>query len=84
MAKGGYSSLYVPCTERAYYHRARAVLKKNNIKLVCARCNTDRRVEVHHKNKDITNNSLSNLQPLCKDCHILVHESDSISIHSTE
>jgi len=80
MSGRGYSSSYKP-QERAYYTRARTAIVKNGTELKCNRCGTDRQIEIHHKDEDITNNSVSNLVPLCKRCHILLH---GYRIHSTE
>jgi len=68
----GYSSSYKP-QERAYYTRARTAIVKNGTELTCNECGTDRRIEIHHKDTDITNNSIDNLIPLCKQCHINLH-----------
>lgn len=40
----------------------------------CDRCgNTHRRMVIHHKNKDHSDNSLSNLRVLCTLCHSRIH-----------
>jgi len=72
MAGRGYSSSYKP-QDRAYYTRARTAIVKNGTELKCSRCGTDKRIEIHHKDEDITNNSIDNLIPLCKNCHFLIH-----------
>lgn len=36
---------------------------------VCNRCSTEQNILVHHIDEDRTNNSLSNLEVLCKQCH---------------
>ena len=71
-----YSPQYIPCSDRAYYYRAKAVLRDNNVIWACARCSSTLKLEVHHIDTDITNNSISNLEPLCKSCHILEHNSN--------
>jgi len=46
----------------------------------CKRCGTTDNVLVHHKNGDRSDNSLSNLIPLCASCHGKVHaRSDEFS-----
>jgi len=35
----------------------------------CNRCQSEERLLVHHKNEDRTNNTLENLEVLCKGCH---------------
>ena len=37
-------------------------------------------LQVHHRDYDPSNNSLSNLQPLCSACHLNVHKSQYRSI----
>ena len=44
--------------------------------LVCSRCGYDEfscAVEIHHKDKDRTNNDKENLIPLCACCHRGLH-----------
>jgi hypothetical protein len=36
---------------------------------VCRWCGSDDRLEVHHRNGDATDNSMSNLILLCHACH---------------
>ncbi len=55
----------------------------SGVQLSCAHCGALELIEVHHIDRDITNNSLDNLQPLCKDCHKRVH-SGLFQIHSIE
>ncbi len=45
-------------------------------KMVCAVCNIeDKRVlVVHHKDHSRKNNTLENLQWLCRNCHYLAHD----------
>lgn len=40
---------------------------------ICMRCGYDKFVVVHHKDRDRTNNELSNLEILCPNCHALEH-----------
>ena len=41
---------------------------------VCEKCSIQGRVEVHHINKDRTNNARENLMILCRKCHNLQHD----------
>ena len=47
---------------------------------ICADCGTpkvpDRRIECHHIDKNVFNNSLNNLQWLCSVCHGMYHRDD--------
>lgn len=56
-----------------YYYRERALKHYSH---QCSRCGYSRDVrvlEVHHKDKDRTNNVLSNLEVLCPTCHVEHH-----------
>jgi hypothetical protein len=70
---------YMPEIRPAFYGTAKdyrsIALKAFDNK--CNRCgNYDSRVlEVHHKDRDKTNNSLSNLEILCANCHTIEHKS---------
>lgn len=69
---GGYTTDYVPCSNRAYYKRARKVLQCNRDKH-CVECGALERLEAHHKDEDITNCALENLEWLCRECHEIHH-----------
>ena len=48
----------------------------------CYRCGYDKYIsvlEVHHKDRDRTNNKLSNLEILCRNCHGEEHRMDRLS-----
>lgn len=48
----------------------------NNIGIVCEQCgysNVDA-LEVHHIDRNRTNNSIDNLKVLCANCHRLLHK----------
>jgi len=40
----------------------------------CNRCGTTNKLCVHHKDEDRTNNSLENLETVCRRCHALEHD----------
>lgn len=40
---------------------------------ICMRCKFDKVIVVHHKDRDRSNNELSNLEILCPNCHALEH-----------
>jgi hypothetical protein len=54
----------------------RKIMTRNNIPAICTHCEiTDVRVLiVHHIDHNRTNNALSNLMWLCRNCHYLIHE----------
>ncbi len=54
----------------------RRIMKRHKIEPVCATCKiADTRVLiVHHLDHNRTNNTLSNLKWLCRNCHYLIHE----------
>lgn len=60
----------------------RSILLKSGVPQICMRCQlVDKRVlAVHHKDKDRSNNALSNLIWLCHNCHFLVHHNREESI----
>lgn len=39
----------------------------------CSRCGALRGMDVHHKDGDHANNSLGNLERICRRCHLLAH-----------
>jgi 5-methylcytosine-specific restriction endonuclease McrA len=40
----------------------------------CSECKTKENLQVHHKDRNRKNNSLSNLQILCSECHRKIHK----------
>ncbi len=42
----------------------------------CERCGSEFRLERHHKDRDPGNNTLRNLEVLCKNCHLLEHSKE--------
>ena len=57
--------------ENAY----RALLKRAGVAQECRRCgNRDKRVlTAHHKDGDRKNNTIDNLEWLCRNCHCIIH-----------
>lgn len=60
---------YSPSTKRAYHYRAVNQIKRWCIPFVCERCGSQLRIEVHHIDRDVTNNNIDNLEVLCRYCH---------------
>lgn len=42
----------------------------------CVECDAEDDIEVHHIDGDRLNNQISNLAPLCADCHNKVHKGE--------
>lgn len=49
----------------------REVREKHNHR--CAKCNSDKNVDIHHLNCDKEDHRIDNLVTLCRSCHKLVH-----------
>ena len=43
----------------------------------CERCGSTHKLERHHKDRDVANNSRKNLEVLCKICHLKEHEKEA-------
>ena len=56
----------------------RSILAKTTTPKTCKRCGLDdqRRLAVHHIDKNHRNNDLNNLVWLCYNCHFLVHKDE--------
>ena len=52
-------------------HRWRA--NREVRKSTCERCPATTDLHLHHRDRDVTNNNRSNLQVLCKSCHLKLH-----------
>lgn len=63
--------------ENTYRTRAYRLMRKNYIEKKCVACGeTQKKIHVHHIDKNITNNNLSNLIYLCPKCHLSLHRKD--------
>ena len=51
------------------FHR----LAREHLKDCCAICGSTERLQVHHLDRNIKNNSPSNLETLCPTCHMKLH-----------
>jgi len=59
-----------------YYIEYKLIRKEIiNGKTKCAHCNKIAQI-LHHKDKDTDNNTLKNLLPLCKSCHMILHNKE--------
>lgn len=56
-------------TKHGYSWRAR-----KHLKLECAACGLNSRLQAHHRDGDITNNQAENIQTLCLNCHKFLHD----------
>lgn len=43
---------------------------------ICSDCGSEESVEVHHKDRDRSNNDIENLEVLCEDCHFDRHREE--------
>ena len=58
-------------TKNQYRHRARRLRKPQ-----CEQCGSGSKLQVHHIDKDVSNNTPMNLQTLCASCHNTLHWKD--------
>lgn len=68
---------YIPSTTRAWYYRARAVIRRQMIAgertWSCEACGSGSYLHIHHVDRDITNTDPRNLRLLCYRCHKKEH-----------
>lgn len=72
------SVTYTPYSDRAYYYRAQAMCVKAGLSKECDICGSMFQIEIHHIDTNITNNDISNLRALCKECHKNIHQSNKM------
>lgn len=41
---------------------------------MCELCGSTKKLDVHHKDEDYNNNNITNLQILCRSCHMKIHK----------
>lgn len=58
------------------YERGRYMAQKLVAAVACERCASVNQLQRHHKDRDPTNNDLSNIEVLCQRCHFEEHMSD--------
>jgi 5-methylcytosine-specific restriction endonuclease McrA len=58
-------------SKRCYYSVKYKRMSSYKLKLnpICEKCGSEERLQVHHKNKDTSDNSIQNLMTLCYSCH---------------
>jgi len=56
-----------------YKYHKEAREKKYLLPQKCERCGSTKSLRIHHKDGDITNNKLSNLEHICRSCHRREH-----------
>jgi len=59
--------------EATYRSIARGAMLTGNNSAVCSLCGRKQSIIVHHKDMNIKNNSVDNLQVLCQSCHVRLH-----------
>jgi len=58
------------------------VLRKAGRNLcVCEQCGSDYRITIHHKDGNPYNQSIENLEVLCWNCHLAVHDPTEEGVH---
>lgn len=63
-----------PKHQNSWRSRGKRIFFLKNPNPVCDSCGTDKRIEIHHIDKNYKNNDIKNLQPLCKKCHMKLHK----------
>lgn len=51
----------------------RNIYRDSHKEIKCEKCGSTKYICIHHKDKNRNNNSISNLQALCKSCHQRLH-----------
>ena len=58
------------------HHSARKIVYLlEGIEKTCRICGSKRNIDIHHNDGNFHNNSLENLIPVCRSCHIKLHRS---------
>lgn len=70
---GNASSSWRGGSRHYYSNIAKSVYRKSYSNLICANCGTTREIVIHHINENRKDNSISNLQALCRACHCRHH-----------
>lgn len=76
----GYSLDYQP-QKRGLHVRARRAIEDEGRPLICERCGSTATLEIHHINRNVRDNSLDNLEVICRPCHMEEHGHDSAADH---
>lgn len=56
-----------------YRQNARAIIKRLHTRLICSVCGRNKSIVVHHIDRNVKNNDISNLKVLCQSCHVNLH-----------
>ena len=54
--------------------RYRQIMIREGIELTCQNCGSKNKIQIHHKDKNRSNNLVSNLMVLCSKCHANHHK----------
>lgn len=64
---------------RGYYRKfATLTMQESGRDKRCESCNSDKKIHIHHKDRDYKNNQISNLSYLCLSCHIKLHHKEDL------
>src|SRR3990167_3751136 len=63
----------IKTTRGSYNREARKLFLASGKLLICENCQTTKKIQIHHKDKDYKNQDINNLQPLCGECHAKHH-----------
>ncbi len=59
---------------KPYYGRiANQVYREFHLYVICEECGTSEDICIHHRDTNKKNNQISNLQALCRSCHMILH-----------
>lgn len=60
-------------SESTYRKIAKTIIRDTGISLICSICKRKKSIIIHHLDRNIKNNDISNLKVLCQSCHVNLH-----------
>lgn len=64
--------------------KANRIIKENGIERICSECGSIKKVQIHHKDFNPFNNSISNLDLVCLKHHILIHRQKRLQLDQNQ